>query len=77
MGYLNAKKDILINETFDCCRFIYNKFLNVFNESGYISKYDKNNNILKQEFLLLKEVDKFTVINSICNLDNYIKLPKL
>lgn len=72
----NTKQEILINKTFGSCRFIYNEFLNDFNNNGYISKYDKNNkcnNILKQEYSWLKEVDKFAISNSIYNLDNACK----
>ena len=74
--YPNIEQEILINKTFGCCRFVYNEFLNDFNENGYISKYDKNNkcnNVLKQEYPWLKEVDKFAITNSIYNLDNSCK----
>ena len=44
--------------------------------NSVFSKYDKNNkcnNVLKQEYPWLKEVDKFAITNSIYNLDNSCK----
>jgi len=60
--YSNKEQEILINKTFGCCRFVYNEFLNDFNNNGYISKYDKNNkcnNVLKKDYIWLKEADMF------------------
>lgn len=71
--YPNDKQEKLLAKTFGCSRFVYNKFLEMFNNDGYISKIDKNNYCnrnLKQEYPWLKEVDKFSLTNSIYNLDN-------
>ena len=38
--YPNDNQLILINKTFGCCRFIYNYFLSICKENGYIQAYD-------------------------------------
>ena len=71
--YPNDEQKIQLAKTFGCCRFVYNHFLDDYNNHGYMSKYNKNNKCnreLKKEYLWLKEVDKFAITNSIYNLDN-------
>ncbi len=75
--YPTKKQEILINKTFGCCRFVYNKLLarkiELYKyEKKYLSKYDCNNYCnreLKKEYGWLKEPDKFALTNSIYNLD--------
>ena len=74
--YPSDEQKIQLAKTFGCCRFVYNHFLDDYNNNGYISKYNKNNKCnqeLKKEYLWLKEVDKFAITNSIYNLDNACK----
>ena len=74
--YPNDEQMVQLSKTFGCSRFVYNNLLDDFNNNGYISKYDKNNKCnreLKQEYLWLKEVDKFALTNVIYNLDNACK----
>jgi putative transposase len=67
-----------IHKTFGCVRFVYNYYLNKKNDlykNGIrlISKIDCNNHAnreLKNEFEWLREVDKFSLTNSIYNLDS-------
>ena len=76
--YPNSIQKEQINKTFGCCRFIYNKLLayriEQYNNNGTnMSKIDCNNycnRVLKNEYLWLKEVDKFALTNSIYNMDN-------
>lgn len=76
--YPNKEQEILIHKTFGCCRFVYNYYLNKKDstykiEGKYLSKIDCNNHCnreLKNEYIWLREVDKFTITNSIYNLDN-------
>lgn len=75
--YPTEEQEIQINKTFGCCRFVYNQMLSrkielYKNENKSISKTDCNNfcnRELKNEYLWLKEVDKFAITNSIYNLD--------
>lgn len=76
--YPNKEQEILIQKTFGCCRFVYNRTLGYrkklyedFKES--MSKFDCNNyvtKVLKAEYEWLKEVDKFALTNSVYNMDN-------
>lgn len=67
----------LMSKTFGCTRFVYNYYLDkkikLYEESGdSMSSYDCKNHMnreLKKEFDWLKEVDKFSLENSIFNLD--------
>lgn len=76
--YPNNNQKEQINKTFGCCRFVYNTLLayriKQYNDNGFsISKIDCNNycnRVLKNEYLWLKEVDKFALTNSIYNMDN-------
>lgn len=67
-----------IQKTFGCCRFVYNQCLN-FKINKYkeekisMSKFDLNNYCnreLKKEYEWLKEVDKWSLTNSIYNMDS-------
>ena len=63
----------MFSNTFGSVRFVYNKLLNKQEESNeYMSKVDSNNycnHVLKIEYPWLKEVDKFSLTNSIFNLN--------
>ena len=41
--YPNAEQKIQLAKTFGCCRFVYNHFLDDYNNLGFMSKYNKNN----------------------------------
>lgn len=76
--YPNKEQKILIQKTFGCCRFVYNQCLNLKinkykNESVSMSKIDLNNYCnrqLKKEYEWLREVDKWSLTNSIYNMDS-------
>ena len=76
--YPNAKQGEQIERTFGCCRFVYNQMLALQNEryeqgEKYLTKFKANNycnQVLKKEYVFLKEVDKFALTNSIWNLDS-------
>ena len=76
--YPNKEQEILLQKTFGCVRFVYNQCLayridKYKNESASLSKFDIMNyvnRILKQEYLWLKEVDKFSLQNAVNNLDS-------
>ena len=76
--YPNKKQQEIIAKTFGCCRFVYNKTL-----AYRKDKYDKEkesmnktscnnyvNQVLKKEYELLTEVDKFALTNSVYNMDS-------
>jgi len=74
--YPNQTQSDQIMKTFGCVRFVYNKCLD-YQERYYsrtklfIKKIEMNsycNHVLKQEFPFLREVDKFSITNSIFNL---------
>lgn len=76
--YPNKQQEELIQKTFGCCRFVYNQTL-AYRKDLYecqkksMSKFDCNNyvnRILKPEYEWLKEVDKFTLTNSVHNMDS-------
>jgi len=74
--YPTKEQEIQINKTFGCCRFIYNNFLakkiNLYNNEGKTIGYSKCSSdltLLKKEIIWLKEVDKFTLQNSLKDLD--------
>lgn len=79
--YPNKKQETLLARTFGCCRFVYNQLLAkkielYKTEKKSMSKIDSNNycnNVLKKEYLWLREVDKFALTNAIYNLDNAYK----
>lgn len=76
--YPNKQQVEQIQKTFGCCRFVYNQTLAYRKEKyervkGSMSKFDCNayvNQILKKEYLWLKEVDKFALTNSVYNMDS-------
>ena len=75
--YPNKKQIEMFSNTFGSVRFVYNKLLNKQEESNeYMSKVDSNNycnRVLKIEYPWLKEVDKFSLTNSIFNLNGAYK----
>ena len=76
--YPSKEQEVLIQKTFGCVRFVYNNVLSYKidkykNENISLSKIDCNNycnRVLKNEYNWLKEVDKFSLTNSIINMDN-------
>ena len=78
--YPNKQQEELINKTFGCCRFIYNRYL-----AKKIELYKENNETfsykqcssdltnLKKELVWLKEPDKFSLQNSLKDLENAYK----
>ena len=79
--YPNKQQEILIQKTFGCARFVYNKMLSIKidkykNENVSMNRIDCNNycnRVLKNEFEWLKEVDKWSITNSIYNMDTAYK----
>jgi putative transposase len=75
--YPLKEQEMQINNTIGCCRFVYNhilaKKIELYkNEQKFLSKIDCNNYCnreLKKEYPWLKEIDKFSLTNSIYNLD--------
>lgn len=76
--YPNKEQEYQIQKTFGCCRFVYNQTL-AYRKNKYelekesMSKISCNNycnQILKKEYVWLKEVDKFALTNSIHNMDS-------
>lgn len=75
--YPNQEQQIQIAKTFGCCRFVYNHYL-----AKKIALYKTSNTTLtynqccsdltqlKNELIWLKEVDKFSLQNSLKDLDN-------
>ena len=76
--YPNKEQKILIQKTFCFCRFVYNQCLNLKinkykNESVSMSKIDLNNYCnrqLKKEYEWLRDSDKWSLTNSIYNMDS-------
>ena len=76
--YPNRQQEIQLVKTFGSCRFVYNYYLakkiELYNaEKKSLSKIDCNNMLnreLKQEFIWLKDIDKFALTNAIYNLDS-------
>lgn len=79
--YPNKKQEELIQKTFGCCRFVYNKTLsyrsNLYDtEKISIGKFDCINyvvHVLKKENEWLKEVDKWALDNAVIDLDSAFK----
>lgn len=78
--YPNKKQEELINKTFGCCRFVYNRYLakriELYknNKEAYSYKQcssDLTN--LKKELVWLKEPDKFSLQNSLKDLETAYK----
>ena len=63
--YPSETQKVLIEKTFGCCRFIYNKMLN--DKTEYYKKYNKSLKITpatyKKEYVWLKEVDSLALSN--------------
>lgn len=81
--YPNREQEILINKTFGCCRFIWNKML-----EDKIKYYEANKTTLnntpsqyKKEFEWLREVDALALANVQINLQtaykNFFNSPKI
>ena len=76
--YPNKQQEIQIKKTFGCCRFVYNQCLSLKinkykNENISMSKFDLNNYCnreLKKKYEWLREVDKWSLTNSIYNIDS-------
>lgn len=76
--YPNKEQEVLLQKTFGCVRFVYNQCLvykidKYKNENISLSRFDINNyknQVLKKEYLWLKEVDKFALDNAMINLDS-------
>lgn len=76
--YPNNSQETLIQKTFGCCRFVYNQTLayrkNLYEtEKKSMSKFDCYNymvQVLKKEYIWLKEPDKFALANSVYNMDS-------
>ena len=78
--YPNKQQEELINKTFGCCRFIYNRYL-----AKRIELYENNKETysykqcssdltnLKKELVWLKEPDKFSLQNSLKDLESSYK----
>lgn len=74
--YPNKKQQILIAKTFGCVRFVYNYYLDkkikLYEETKQSMSYNicsADLTLLKKEIEWLKEVDKFSLQNSLKNLD--------
>lgn len=76
--YPNKEQQVQIQKTFGCCRFVYNQTL-AYRKELYetekksMSKFDCNaycTQVLKKEYVWLKEVDKFALNNAIFNMDS-------
>lgn len=76
--YPNRQQIEQIQKTFGCCRFVYNQTLAHRKEKYEESKESMNkvacnnyvNQVLKKEYIWLKEVDKFALTNSVYNMDS-------
>lgn len=75
--YPNKKQKEILAKTFGCCRFVYNHYLAKKIELYKTSKTTLSYNQccsdltqLKKELVWLKEVDKFSLQNSLKDLDN-------
>ena len=79
--YPNKQQEELIQKTFGCVRFVYNKTLEyrkkLYEEKNLsMSVIDCINyvvHILKKEYEWLKEVDKYSLSNSVTNMDKACK----
>ncbi|EQG60459.1 helix-turn-helix domain protein [Clostridioides difficile DA00145] len=75
--YPNKKQQELINKTFGCCRFVYNKYLakriEVYKNDKETFTYKQCSSDLtnlKKELKWLKEPDKFSLQNALKDLEN-------
>lgn len=80
--YPNIHQQKQIQKTFGCARFVYNQTLayriNLYKvENKSMSKIDCSlycTRVLKKKYKWLKEVDKFSLDNSVFNMDNAFKM---
>lgn len=76
--YPNEWQEQLIKKTFGCCRFVYNQTLayrkGLYETEGKsMGKFDCVNyctRVLKKKYAWLKEVDKYSLENSVFNMDS-------
>ena len=76
--YPNKKQEELIQKTFGCKRFVYNKCLayrqeKYIKEKVFLSRIDCNNwknQVLKKDFPWLCEIDKCALDNAVVDMDN-------
>ena len=76
--YPNKQQEEQIQKTFGCCRFVYNQTLAYRKEKYKKDKESMNkiacnnyvNQVLKNEYEWLTEVDKFALTNSVYNMDS-------
>ncbi|MCE4910988.1 helix-turn-helix domain-containing protein, partial [Clostridioides difficile] len=75
--YPNKKQQELINKTFGCCRFVYNKYLakridfyKNDKETFTYKQCSSDLTNLKKELKWLKEPDKFSLQNALKDLEN-------
>lgn len=76
--YPNEKQKVQFQKTFGCVRFVYNQMLTVQeirykNGESHLSKFEMNyycNDVLKNNYPWLREVDKFALTNSIYHLED-------
>ena len=75
--YPNKKQKEILAKTFGCCRFVYNHYLakkiELYKTSNATLTYNQcccDLTRLKRELIWLKEVDKFSLQNSLKDLDN-------
>ena len=75
--YPNKKQKEILAKTFGCCRFVYNHYLAkkiaLYKTSNATLTYNQccsDLTQLKKEFVWLKEADKFSLQNSLKDLDN-------
>ena len=75
--YPNKEQEILLQKTFGCVRFVYNQCLaykigKYENENISLSRFDVNNyknQVLKNKYVWLREVDKNSLDSAVNNLD--------
>lgn len=80
-AYPDKEQQNLINQTFGCCRFVYNKGLVMRSDAfvngqkiGYIQTSTMLTELKKQEgFAFLKDVDSIALQQSLRNLDHGFK----
>ena len=79
-AYPNKEQQLLFAKTFGCVRFVYNYYLNKkielyksSKESMSFNKCSADLTQLKKELVWLKEVDKWSLQNSLKNLDSAYK----
>ena len=74
--YPNDNQRVMFAKTFGCCRFVYNQILAIQKEryangEKNLSKFKTNEytiHTLKEEYIFIKEVDKFAITNAVFNL---------